>query len=279
MNSAGMSEENKPVGSDHSANKPASSVGSAVAASASADTSAPVTVYAPLYQQIKGLITQGLQAGEWRPGEMIPSEMELAKRYGVSQGTVRKAVDDLATEHILIRRQGKGTFVATHHEEKVSFRFLRLVPDEGEPTYPQSQFLACKRMRATPEVADSLALATGDAVILVKRILYLQERPTVLEEIWLPGLQFKGLTAERLAAYKGPMYGLFETEFGTRMIRASEKIRAVAADQACAESLKVTVGTPLLLVERVAFTYGDQAVEWRRGFYRTDHHAYRNELS
>jgi GntR family transcriptional regulator len=90
---------------------------------------------------------------------------------------------------------------------------------------------------------------------------------------------FKGLTAERLTDYIGPMYGLFETEFGVRMIRAEEKIRAVAADESTAEVLAVSVGTPLLSVERLSFTYGDKPVELRRGLYRTDKHFYRNTLN
>jgi GntR family transcriptional regulator len=103
--------------------------------------------------------------------------------------------------------------------------------------------------------------------------------PTILEELWLPGQLFKGLTAERLAEYKGPMYALFESEFGTRMIRATEKIRAVGADAATSELLKVQEGTPLLCAERVSFTYGDKAVELRRGLYLTAAHHYQNELS
>jgi GntR family transcriptional regulator len=65
----------------------------------------------PLYQQIKALITQSLQSGEWKPGELIPSEVELANRFKVSQGTVRKAIDELAAENLVMRKQGKGTFV------------------------------------------------------------------------------------------------------------------------------------------------------------------------
>jgi GntR family transcriptional regulator len=103
--------------------------------------------------------------------------------------------------------------------------------------------------------------------------------PAILEEIWLPGALFRGLTAERLVEYKGPMYGLFETEFGTRMIRATERVKAVATDVAVGELLAVPAGTPLLSVERVSFTYGDKPVEVRRGLYRTDSHHYQNELS
>jgi GntR family transcriptional regulator len=96
-------------------------------------------VFSPLYQQIKDLLVQSLERGEWKPGELIPSEIELAARFQVSQGTVRKAVDELATEHLVVRRQGKGTFVATHHEPRAQFRFLRVVPDEGDPVPAVSQ--------------------------------------------------------------------------------------------------------------------------------------------
>ncbi|AKJ68525.1 GntR family transcriptional regulator [Pandoraea thiooxydans] len=235
--------------------------------------------FSPLYQQIKALITQSLQTGEWRPGEIIPSEIELASRFKVSQGTVRKAIDDLAAENLLVRRQGRGTFVATHHEDLVQFRFLRLVPDSGEQEHPPSRLIECRRLRAPAEIARQLNLRAGDSVILIRRALDFSDAPTVLDEIWLPGVLFRGLTAERLNDYKGPMYGLFETEFGTRMIRAVEKIRAVAADEAIADLLKVPVGFPLLNVERVSYTYGDRPVEVRRGWYVTTRHYYENELS
>ena len=92
----------------------------------------PAPAFSPLYQQIKGLLLQSLQSGEWKPGESIPSEMDLAARFRVSQGTVRKAIDELASENLLVRRQGKGTFVATHAEQQVQYRFLKLMPDRGD---------------------------------------------------------------------------------------------------------------------------------------------------
>src|SRR5450830_1707014 len=235
--------------------------------------------FSPLYQQIKALITQSLQSGEWKPGELIPSEVELAGRFKVSQGTVRKAIDELAAENLVMRRQGKGTFVSTHHEARAHFRFLRLVPDEGVPHYPESKFIEVKRVRAPADVARLMDLKSGDAVIFIKRVQYFDGVPTIVEELWLPGLIFKGLTAERLVEYKGPMYGLFETEFGTRMIRASEQIRAVCADAGAAQLLTIDLGTPLLSSERVSFTYGDKPVELRRGLYLTSRHHYQNELS
>lgn len=237
--------------------------------------------FSPLYQQIKTLILRSLQSGEWRPGEAIPSEIELAARFKVSQGTVRKAVDELAAENLLMRRQGKGTFVATHAEEQVQYRFLRLAPDQPSPLpgSARREFLDCRRLRAPVDVARSLQMKAGDMVVEVRRVLHFSGQPVVLDDIWLPGHMFKGLTADRLSEYRGPMYGLFESEFGVRMIRAEEKLRAVAADETEARLLEVELGTPLLSVERLAFTYGDQPVELRRGLYRTDHHFYRNELS
>jgi GntR family transcriptional regulator len=239
----------------------------------------PSPTFSPLYQQIKALITQSLQSGEWKPGELIPSEVELAGRYKVSQGTVRKAIDELAAEHLVVRRQGKGTFVATHNEARAHFRFLKLMPDEGLPQLADHEYIEVKRIRAPAEVARLLDLKSGDAVVYIKRLLSFDKAPTIVEELWLPGQLFKGLTAERLAEYKGPMYGLFESEFGTRMIRATEKIRAVAADAGVAPLLKVAEGTPLLCVDRVSYTYGDKAVELRRGLYLTAQHHYQNELS
>lgn len=236
--------------------------------------------FSPLYQQIKALITRSLQTGEWKPGEAIPSEMELAARFKVSQGTVRKAIDELAAENLVVRRQGKGTFVATHAEEKIQYRFLRLVPDdERAEGRIERRILECRRVRAPADIARVLELKSGDTAVQIRRLLVFAGQPVVFDDIWLPGAAFKGLTAERLAEYRGPLYGLFESEFGVRMIRAEEKIRSVAADVSVAALLDVPAGMPLLSVERLSFTYGDKPVEVRRGLYNTQAHYYRNELS
>jgi GntR family transcriptional regulator len=245
----------------------------------SAGAPAPSPTFSPLYQQIKGLITQSLESGEWKPGEIIPSEVELAARYKVSQGTVRKAIDELAADNLLVRRQGKGTFVATHNEDRAQFRFLRLLADDGVEHPHISKLLECRRLRASAEIGRQLDLKPADPVVLIKRLLEFDGETTVLDEIWLPGGVFRGLTTERLAEYKGPLYAMFETEFGTRMIRATEKIRAVAAEPSVADLLGVPPGFPLLSVERVSYTYGDRPVEVRRGWYVTTGYYYQNDLS
>ena len=264
-----------------------------------ADAGEAGPTFAPLYRQIRELLMRGLQSGEWKPGEAIPSEVELAARYRVSQGTVRKAIDELAAANLVVRRQGRGTFVASHREVRTQFRFLRLRPDDtaanaadvadaapqgvaGEPDQGMvmtSRVLECRRLRAPSEVARALALRGGEAVVTIRRLLEADGRPTVLDEIWLPGSRFRGLSAERVDAWHGSLYALFETEFGTRMIRAAERLKAIAADRARARTLQVAEGSPLLLVERVSRTYADQPVELRRGYCVTDRHHYFNELS
>jgi len=236
--------------------------------------------FRPLYGQIRALIERALEAREWAPGEAIPSELELASRFGVSQGTVRKAVQALAAENLLVRRQGKGTFVATHTEEKASnFRFLRIRRNDGQPEYPRSRLVDLRRSRAGADAARSLAIRAGDPVFVLRRILEYGGAPAVLDEITLPATLFRGLTRARCAAYPGSMYGFFEAEFGVRMLRAEERLHAVAADSAAAALLRVPAGTPLLAVDRVAYTYGDRPVELRRGLCTTRDEHYWNALT
>ena len=235
--------------------------------------------FLPLYLQIKTLLEKSLEAREWRPGEAIPSEIELATRFGVAQGTVRKAIEALADDNLVVRRQGKGTYVATHTEEHTSqFRFLRIRRNDGEAEYPGSLLLDVRRSKAAAEAAKLLDLRPGDPVILLRRVLEYGGTPTIFDEITLPGALFRGLTKAKYDAYRGSMYGFFETQFGVRMLKAQEKVRAIAADATAAELLQVAVGTPLLAVDRVTFTYGDRPVELRRGLCSTRQHYYANEL-
>jgi GntR family transcriptional regulator len=243
----------------------------------------PTPNFQPLYEQIKSLITQSLSRGEWKPGEAIPSEFELAARYGVSQGTVRKAIDALAKEFILVRRQGKGTYVATHTAPTQQYRFLRMradgEPPESEKHHPVTQFVSLTKGKADAKTAAILALRTGQAISHIARVLVFAGKPVIYDEITLAQSTFPNLTMEKLEASQGSIYSFLETAYGARMIRAEERIRAVGASKAVAKHLKVSVGTPLLSVDRVAYTYGDRPVEWRRGLCLTDGYSYWNELA
>ena len=239
---------------------------------------AATPAFSPLYRQIKTLLLQSLETGEWRPGEAIPSEADLAARFGVSQGTVRKAIDEMATDNLVIRRQGKGTFVATHDDPRAFFRFLRLVPLAGGRESSKSIPLECWRAKAGPESARMLGINIGEGIVILRRLLQFSEKPVVVDEIYLPGEIFNALTLDMLTAYQGSLYSLFESHFGIRMIRAEERIRAVPADRTSAELLGVKEGSPLLSVERLSFSYTEKPVEWRRGLYATAEHCYLNEL-
>ena len=235
--------------------------------------------YSPLYEQIKGLLTRSLEAGEWKPGEAIPSELELAGRYRVSQGTVRKAIDALAAEHLVTRHQGKGTFVATHSHPAHQLRFLRIVPDSGGGVHPDNVLLGLRRGKASAEVAAALRIRAGTSVHVIHRLLRFEGTPAILDEIVLPAGQFRALTAAKLSRFHGSIYGFYESAYHVRMVRAEERLRAVGADAFAAQHLGIRVGTPLLCVDRIAFTYGDKPVEWRRGLCVTEGFSYFNELS
>lgn len=234
--------------------------------------------FRPLYEQIKVLITQSLIAGEWGPGEAIPSEMELAARFKVSQGTVRKAIDELAKENILVRRQGKGTFVATHNEEDTKLRFLRLTAVDGSKEILQNQLLECGKGKANSDIARMLDLKAGASMIEVKRLLSFSGRPVILDYIKLPSAPFRGLTGQRIEENNGSMYSMYETQFGIRMVKAEERLKAIPAPADVAKLLNVAEGFPLLSIERISYTYDEKPMEWRLGLCVTDDHHYRNEL-
>ena len=234
--------------------------------------------YRPLYDQIKVLLTQSLIGGEWHPGDMIPSEIELAARFKVSQGTVRKAIDSLAGENILIRRQGKGTFVATHNEEGIKLRFLRLTAASGQKEVLQNELISCSKSKADNRIAKILEIKAGAALIEIKRLLTFSGRPLIYDHIIVPAAPFKGLNSTRVEENQGSLYSMYETEYGIRMIRAEERLTAVAATKDVAEALNLNLGAPLLSIERVSYTYGDKPMEWRLGLCLTDDHHYMSEL-
>ena len=221
-------------------------------------------VFSPLYQQIKALLLQSLEQGEWNAGEMIPSEVDLAVRYKVSQGTVRKAIDELTSEKLLVRRQGRGTFVATHQEPVNRFRFLRMQHNDDAEFKTYSNVL---------DVVEAVPPA-----LVRERLQLKMDEPAVFEYIWLPKLIFTDVTLEKLVNYKGGLYGWFEAEYNVRMIRAVEHLSAQLANSEVAQKLEIAPNSAVLYIERVSYTYADQPVEVRLGWYSTQHYHYRNEL-
>jgi GntR family transcriptional regulator len=189
--------------------------------------------FSPLYQQIKGLILQSLQQGEWKPGEVIPSEFDLAARYKVSQGTVRKAVDELAADNLLVRRQGKRHLRRHARRAAGAVPLPALQPDDGTADSEgpaQRDFVDCRASAPAPKWRVCWACARAIRCCRHAACCAFPACPPSWRTSGCRPAPFKGLTAERLAQYHGPMYALFEAEFGVRMVRADEKIRAVLPD-------------------------------------------------
>ncbi|MEY3028206.1 MAG: hypothetical protein RIQ77_289 [Pseudomonadota bacterium] len=232
----------------------------------------------PLYIQVKQKITQELMSGNWRAGDLIPSEIELAQSYQVSQGTVRKAIDELSIEKILIRRQGKGTYVTTHNEEQIQLRFLRLTSSKGNKEKLESQLLSFEKTRVNSYVANRLNLRPGSSVYKIKRVLTFARKPLILDEIYISTIPFKGLNAEMINQKKGSLYRLYESNYGIQMLNADEKIKAVSAEAEVSKLLNIKKGHPILGIERVSYTYGNKPIEWRLGLCLTDEYHYQTEL-
>ena len=241
-----------------------------------ANTSIPA--FQPLYRQIKTLITESLVSGEWRPGDLIPSEIELAGRFSVSQGTVRKAIGELTHQNLLVRQQGKGTFVASHSEERSKFPYLRITPDRGALDDVEASLIDCRKVKLDATAGKKLGLPAGAGAFVITRVMSISAKKAIYEEIRLPATRFRGLSAETIERHHCMLYSLYETEFDIRILHVEEQIKAVRAERAAAAHLGVREGTPLLAIERVAYTYAEQAVELRRSYCSTKDHYYRNSI-
>ena len=231
----------------------------------------------PLYAQVKALMMQRLIAGQWRPGEVLPSEFQLADMFGVSQGTVRKALDALAADNVLVRRQGRGTFVAEHDDHRALFHFFHLVGPDGERRLPESRLISVRKGQANRLEADRLSLGRGAPVIRIRRLRRLDGRPAIAETITVPQSLFPDLADIR--EVPNTLYDLYERRYGITIARAVERLAAIAADDRDAELLDVRPGAPLLEIDRTALALDGTPVEWRVSRCVTETHHYRVELS
>lgn len=233
--------------------------------------------YRPLYQQVYDFLVKQIAAGEWGPGESLPSEQALAGRLNVSQGTVRKALDALAADSLIDRRQGKGTYVAEHTQERALFRFFRMARPGGARVLPTSTGDVLKRRTARPAELARLALKPGAAVYEVSRVRIMDGEPAVLERIVLPAALFPGL--ERHDPLPNALYALYQREYGVNIVSAEEELRADAARKDDCRRLKVRAGAPLLHIDRVAISLEGTRVEWRTSRCDTTHFVYAVTLS
>ena len=235
-------------------------------------------VASPLYKEVKRVLTQSLAEGEWRPGQALPSEARLAQRYGVSIGTLRKAIDELVAEGVVVRRQGSGTYIAQHGANRLMFHFFHVVPREGEKQYPRTATLAFRRGRAEAAEAVKLGIAAGDPVLRIRNLLSLADKPVILDDLVLPQRLFPDLTERILSARDNTIYHLYQARYGINVLRTSERLSAALADAETAKLLNLRKGAPLLEISRVAFTYHSAPVELRRSLVDTTEHEYFSDI-
>jgi len=240
---------------------------------------APEAAGMPLYRVVKRSLLQAIESGAFPPGETLPSEAEIASQMGISIGTLRRAVDELAAEHILVRRQGRGTFVATHNTDRFLFQFFHVEREDGRREAPVVDLVSFERVRADEEPAQALQLRPGDPVVQIENRLRLQGLAVIYDRLTLPAGLFKGLTEKRFRERPSTIYQLYQSDFGITVVRAQERARARAADRNAARVLGVAVGLPVMQVNRTALTFGDRPVEHRVSIINTAHHDYVNLLS
>ena len=240
---------------------------------------APEAAGMPLYRVVKRSLLQAIESGAFPPGETLPSETEIAAQMGISIGTLRRAVDELAAEHILVRRQGRGTFVATHNTDRFLFQFFHVERDDGRREAPVVDLVSFERVRADEEPAQALQLRPGDPAIQIENRLRLQGMAVIYDRLTLPATLFKGLTEKRFRERPSTIYQLYQTDFGITVVRAQERARARPADRNASRVLGLAVGVPVMQVHRTALTFGDRPVEHRVSIINTAHHDYVNLLS
>jgi GntR family transcriptional regulator len=232
----------------------------------------------PRYRQVKQQLAELLREGKWRHGQAIPSEPLLAQRFGVSIGTVRKAVDELVAENILEREHGRGTCVRSHTRDYMLNVFFQLVDAGGRKELPQIELLSFARWRADAGTVDRLRLTPGSPVLRLRNLLTLDGRPTVYDDVRLPAARFSGLTARELSERDMTLYGLLQQRFGITVVRIVEHLEAVAATRDIARLLGVPAGHPLLKIVRTAYSHGGEPTDTRLRWVRTGARRYESVL-
>lgn len=235
----------------------------------------------PLYLELQRSLARSLADRRWAPGSALPSETRLAAEHGVSIGTVRKAIDSLVDGGMLVRRQGRGTFVASHTPDRL-FHFFHVVAREapaGSPReLPSTRLLSFRQARATQAVAAALAIAPGARVLQVENLLHLRSRPVLFDEITVAAALFPRLDRARFERRAGTIYGLYESDYGIDVVRSTERLSAVACPARIARLLDLAAGDPVLRIRRIAFGWGDRPVEHRVSWVDTRSHEYLSDL-
>lgn len=221
----------------------------------------------PLYKHVKSQLVASMRAGQWKPGDMLPSESSLAALYDVGISTIRAAVGELAQAGLVVRRQGKGTFVAVHGDDRSVYRFFNVVRDGGVKERPLSELISLSRGAAENEIADLLELPRSrerSEVFTMRNVLRIGATPVVVSDITVPACLFKGLTAKMIREHGKTLYAVFQQRFGVTIVRIKEELKAIPADTVARDLFGVKAREPILGLRRIAYTFGGVPVEVRQ---------------
>lgn len=232
----------------------------------------------PRYKAVKLEIVRVLSSGEIAADEPLPTEKQLAERYKVSIGTLRRAMDELVAEHVVVRQQGRGTFLAPPSPERLLNRFWPVFRRDGEREIPIVQTIRFEEVRLDGETARALEARAGSAAYRIVNLLLIDGAPVLLDEVYLARALFPGLDEARFVARENTMYGFYQEAFGISVIRVVDRLHAVAADAEAARAFRVPAGSPLLEMVRIAYTFADRPVERRRTLLHTRAYEYRNVI-
>ena len=231
------------------------------------------------YQEVKQKITEDLVRGRFPMGQALPAEKDLSKELDVSIGTLRKAVDELVAEGIVIRRQGKGTFVAEHDIKRLLYYFFHVVKhDANKKINPRVDLVSFVSATASKEEAEKLQIKEGGAVWRIINRLYLDDRCVMIDHITLDKKRFKNLTRTDFVQREGSIYQMYQAKYGQTVTRSSERLRAALAGKQYSEWLDIKPNSPVLVIRRTALGIQDEPLEWRISTLNTAHHEYFSEL-
>jgi GntR family transcriptional regulator len=225
----------------------------------------------PLYLQVRDLVLERITTGTWKPGAMLPAEVDLARELGISSGTVRKALDALEAEHVVSRRQGKGTFVSSNAAQGLASRYDNVRDRDGRRIAGLPRGGEVASGRASAAERERLRLDDGERVVRIKRVHLRADRPFMYEAAVLPARHFPELHERKQVLQR--ITDLAQ-EFGLVLGRGSESVSVAMAGAAEARALGVTKGKPVLRLDRVVCTIDGRPVEWRVAFCHLQDEAY-----
>ena len=225
------------------------------------------TQFQPLYKQVYDVLTERLVSQYWKPSQPLPSEQELARELGVSQGTVRKALNKMVSEKLLERRQGKGTYVAEHTQESSLFRFFNFCDADGEPVYPETTVVSMTRRTPKPIEKEHLSLSSKARILEMVRLRTINNKPAILEKIIQPLAIFPDIDKE--PEIPNSLYTLYQSRFDINIIEVKEQLRAELANEEQARLLELEQGDPILVIRRWGVNIDGRVVEWRESYCRT----------